>query len=217
MAGSTPISALKRDSSGRSPSARRLRKEGRVPGTLFGGPEPVSFSTDALETAALIRHDAHMLEVDIEGSKHTAIIKDYQLHPLRGTIEHLDLQEVRADQSVKLSVGVDIIGEPPGVKAGGVLTVSVHELNIEAKASEIPELITIDVSGLGLGDQLHLSDLTPPPGVTFLDDPGTTLAGITVPRGIKGGKTADEQADEDLAAAAAAASAEAREAAAEEG
>lgn len=200
----------KRDASGKSPVARRLRQIGRVPGVLFGSDDPVAFSVDALEAAAVRRHGATLLDVTLDGKTQLAVVKEFQLHPVRGDIVHIDLQSVRMDQRVKTVAQVELYGDCPGVKAGGVLTQGARELSIESTPSDIPDSIRIDVSLVDLGETLILRDVTPPPGVNFLDDPGQMVVAISVPRGAKGARkgASSEDAGEPAAEAGSAEPAE---------
>ena len=125
-----------------------------------------------------------ILDVVLAGQKttHASILKDYQQDPIRGHISHVDLQEVRLDQPIQASVNVQLVGEPAGVKEGGVLSQVQREINVEALPMEVPEHIDLDVSGMAIGDTLRLADLAPLDGVTYLDDAEeTVLATVTMP------------------------------------
>lgn len=129
-------------------------------------------------------HGGHaILDVVVGDEKkpHSAILKDYQREPIRGGLLHVDLQVIRLDQAIQSSVTIVLVGESPGAKAGGVVTPSARELNVEALPAQIPDQIEVDVSELDIGDLLHLSDLTPPEGVVFLDDADTLLVSVTLP------------------------------------
>jgi large subunit ribosomal protein L25 len=182
--------ATKRDASGKSPVARRLRKTGVVPGVLYRGGDSLPFQANVLEVSAVLRHGATLVDLDVDGTKHASVIKDYQVHPLKGTLQHIDLQEVRMDQMIKTTVSVILVGESAGVKAGGVLNQLAHELNIESTPLNIPDNIEIDITDVELGGSLHLSDVPAPEGVEFLDAGDTSIMTITVPRSV-----AAEEAD----------------------
>jgi large subunit ribosomal protein L25 len=190
------ISAEKRDSSGKSPTARRVRQLRRVPGVMYrSGSEPVSFSVDELELNALVRKGATLVEVDLEGTKHTTLLKDHQVHGLKGSILHVDLQEVRMDEKIRTVVPVVITGNAPGVKAGGLLTVATHELNIECTPNAIPDDITVDVSALDVSDYITVADLQLPEGVVVVDDPSATVVVVSQTRATRGaGRSAAENA-----------------------
>ena len=105
---------------------------------------------------------------------------------MRGTITHIDLQEVRLDQPIQTAVVVTLVGDPVGVKEGGVLAQVANEINVEALPLEVPQQIEVDVSELRIGDSIRLSEIAAPAGVTFLDDPDeTVLANVTQPTRVE--------------------------------
>jgi large subunit ribosomal protein L25 len=169
-------------------ATRRLRREGYVPGVVYGGDDCISFKVNARVLRAAL-HDGSAL-IDLKIGSSTAkpvIIKDQQRHPVRGQIVHIDLLEVRLDEKIHSTVSVELEGveDAPGVKEGGVLEQANRELNIEALPTDIPERILVDVSGMEVNAVMHLSELTPPAGVEFLDDPEETIiATITVPTAV---------------------------------
>jgi large subunit ribosomal protein L25 len=170
-----------------SAESRRLRKQGLVPGVLYGREEPVSISIPERDLrAALTTRGGLNAVLDIvvgSGKTHSSVLKEYQQDPVRGFITHVDLQEVRLDQPIHATVPVTLHGEAAGVKEGGILSQVTNELNVEALPMEVPEHIEVDVSELEIGDTLRLSSLTAPAGVTLLDDPEeTVLATVTQPR-----------------------------------
>jgi len=172
-------------------NSRRLRKEGLIPGVLYGrgnAPHPISVHERELRRVLTGGHGLHaILDVVLAGEKstHASILKEYQVDPIRGKIEHFDLQEVRLDQPIQSSVVVELVGESVGAKAGGVLSQVSREIRVEALPMEIPDRIELDVSAMEIGDSLRLSDLTTQEGVTYLDDPETVLATVTVPTKVE--------------------------------
>jgi large subunit ribosomal protein L25 len=178
------LKAERRDASGKTPVARRLRKSGRIPGVLYRAGDSLPFDCDTLEAAAVLRHGANIVDLAVGEKSYIAVIKDHQIHPVRSTLQHLDLQEVRMDERVKLTVPLVMVGDSVGVKAGGVLTQSVHELNIECTPVNIPDVVEIDISAVEVGEALHLSDVTAPDGVLFLDSDETLVMAISVPRAV---------------------------------
>jgi large subunit ribosomal protein L25 len=171
--------------------SRRLRKDGLIPGVLYGrghAPHPISVPERELRRVLTGGHGLHaILDVVLAGQKttHSSILKDYQVDPIRGKIEHFDLQEVRLDQAIQTAVVVELVGESAGTKAGGVLSQVTREIRIEALPLEVPERLELDVSAMEIGDSLRLSDLPAREGVTFLDDPETVLATVTVPTKVE--------------------------------
>src|SRR5882762_1415425 len=184
------LTVRERDSRG-SADARRLRKQGFIPGVLYGkGKSSYAIAVPERELRRVLTGAGGLhaiLDVVLEGQSttHASILKDYQQDPIRGHISHIDLHEVRLDQPIQASVNVQLIGEPAGVKEGGVLSQVQREINVEALPMEIPEHIDLDVSGMAIGDTLRLVDLPAREGVTYLDNPEeTVLATVTVPTQI---------------------------------
>jgi large subunit ribosomal protein L25 len=171
-----------------SPETRRLRKQGLVPGVLYGRGEPVAICVEERElrralTGAGGLHSILDVEIDGTGKSHASILKDYQLDKVRGNVVHVDLQEVRLDQPIHATVTVQLTGseDSPGVREGGVLSQPLRELNVEALPLEVPEHIDLDVSQLELNGTLRVADIVVPEGATLLDDPETVIATITAP------------------------------------
>ena len=167
--------------------SRRLRREGLIPGVLYGRGKPHAICVPERELRRVLTgdHGLHtILDVVLEGQKstHASILKDWQQDSIRGKVIHVDLQEVRLDQPIQAQVVVELVGEPAGVKEGGVLSQVVREINVEALPMEVPDRIELDVSGMAIGDTLRLADLPAREGVAYLDDPDeTVLANVTVP------------------------------------
>jgi large subunit ribosomal protein L25 len=227
MAGErTKLIVAQRDKLG-SAESRRLRKEGLVPGVLYGNGEPISISIAERElrralTGASGLHSILDVEIDGKGETHASILKEYQVDPVRGGVTHVDLQEVRLDRAITASVTVLLLGgeDAPGVREGGVLSQPLREVNVEALPLEVPEHLDIDVSGMDLGDTLRISDLTTPEGVTLLDDPELVIATVTAPTKVVEPEPTEEELAEgeegELAEGEEAAEGEAGEAAGEQ-
>jgi large subunit ribosomal protein L25 len=171
-----------------SAESRRLRRQGVVPGVLYGDGEPVSISIAERELRRALSGAAGLhaildVEVDGKGKTHASILKEYQVDPVRGVVTHVDLQKVRLDRAISASVTVLLLGgeDAPGVREGGVLSQPLREVTVEALPLEVPEHLDIDVSGMEIGGTLRVSDLTAPEGVTLLDDPEMVVATVTAP------------------------------------
>jgi large subunit ribosomal protein L25 len=173
-----------------SREARRLRRQGVIPGVLYGGghePAAISVPERVLRRALTGAGGLHsILDVVVSGDgggdARPAVLKDYQQDILTGRISHVDLQQVRLDRPIQATVVVQLVGESAGVKEGGVLSQVSREINVEALPMEIPERIEADVSAMQIGDTLRLADIGAIEGVTFLDDPEeTVLATVTAP------------------------------------
>jgi large subunit ribosomal protein L25 len=184
MADTTSLSLTARDPEG-SRSARRLRREGLVPGVVYGGgSEPQHFTVDGRILRNTLAHSGAILQVSLDGGADAPVlVKDVQRHPVRGEAMHVDLLRVDMKVAIHTTVVVDLLGadEAPGVIEGGVLSQETREINIEALPGDIPETIEHDVSGMQINDTLSLSAITPPSGVSFLDDPETTIASVMPP------------------------------------
>ena len=186
---SVKLVASKRSEVG-SAESRRLRRQGLIPGVLYGRSQPVAIAVAErdLRTALTTSAGTHaVLDVTVDGgASHSAILKEFQVSPIRGKLVHVDLQEVRLDQPIQSAVAVHLVGEPAGVKEGGVLSQVTNEVQVEALPLEMPEHLDIDVSDMHIGDTLRLSELRVPGEVTLLDDPeATVLATVTLPTRVE--------------------------------
>jgi large subunit ribosomal protein L25 len=176
-----------------SREARRLRAQGLIPGVLYGrGAAPRAFCVPERDLRRVLTGGSGMhaiLDVVVEGQEttHPSILKEHQQDALRGKLIHIDLQEVRLDQAITAAVTVLLVGadDAPGVREGGALSQVVREVNVEALPMEIPEHLELDVSGMVIGDTLRLADLVARDGVTYLDDPETVLATLTIPTRVE--------------------------------
>jgi large subunit ribosomal protein L25 len=180
------LSATTREQSGKG-AARALRREGRVPAVVYGhGREPQSLSVDTRELERLLGQVAAastVIELDLGGRTSRTLIREIQRHPFKRAILHVDFQELVAGESVSVKVPLVYVGTPEGVRVGGgILDQIMHELTIEADPSNIPNHIDVDVSGMGIAQTLHVSDLSLPQGVTAMDDAGLTVCVVHPPR-----------------------------------
>jgi large subunit ribosomal protein L25 len=188
-----------------SAEARRMRKQGLIPGVIYGGgmdPAAISVPERALRKALTGAGGLHaILDVvvagDGNGDARPAILKDYQQDVITGRVSHIDLHQVRLDRPIQASVVVQLVGEPAGVKEGGVLSQVSREITVEALPMEIPEHIDADVSEMQIGDTLRLADLGAMAGVTFVDDPEeTVLASVGAPTRIEEPEPEVEEGEE---------------------
>src|SRR5215208_3452113 len=168
-----------------SRSARRLRRDGLVPGVLYGGgDEPQHFAVDGRILRNTLAHSGAILEVSVDGGAGSPVlVKDIQRHPVRGEAVHVDFLRVDMKVAIHTTVTIDLVGgdDSPGVDQGGVLSQETREVNIEALPGDIPETIEHDVSGMNINDTLTLGMISVPDGVTVLDDAETVIASITPP------------------------------------
>src|SRR3954454_4202616 len=186
-----------------SREARRLRKAGFIPGVLYGkskGSYAIDVPERDLRRVLTGQGGLHaILDVVVEGKNttHASILKDYQQDPIRGHISHIAHREGGMAQPIQASVTVQLLGEPAGVKEGGVLSQVQREINVEALPMEVPEHLDLDVSGMAIGDTLRLADLPAREGVTYLDDPEeTVLATVTMPTRVEEPEEVTEEGEE---------------------
>ncbi len=167
-----------------SRSSRRMRRDGVVPGVVYsGGAEAKPFQVSEREVRNITSEGAALFDLEIEGSKAIpVVIKEEQLHPVRGSLQHIDLQQVRLDEKIQAEVTLELEGAEtaPGVKGGGVLEHVTREITVEALPTDIPDNIVVDVSGMEINVTLQLSVVTAPDGVTFVADEPEEITIVTL-------------------------------------
>jgi large subunit ribosomal protein L25 len=173
--------------------AGRLRRAGRVPGVVYGrGGETLAVTVPARELNHILAHGVNtLITLKLDGADQLALARQVQRHPTRGELVHVDFVRVSTDVAITAEVALHLVGEPVGVRDGGLLEQSVFTLAIEAKPQDIPGQIEADVSELSIGDQLRVGDLTLPAGVTTNVEPETLVVHVAAPRGL-GGEGEDE-------------------------
>ena len=199
----------KRDVTG-SRAARRMRKSGLIPGVLYGhGKEAVLIAVEphALRDALTTSAGTHaVLDVTLEGQKrgHKAIVKELTLDRVKSNVVHVDLQEIRLDETIETTVAIHFEGEAKGVKAGGLLDESTREVTVKGIVTAIPEHLVVDVSELDMNETLQVADLQVPEGIEVLADPEDVLCSVLPPRKVE----VEEGVEGEEAAVAEAAAAE---------
>jgi large subunit ribosomal protein L25 len=179
--------------------ARRLRAEGLIPGVLYGaGKQAHPFAVEERELRRVLtgEHGLHaILDVVFDGQKTArhAVLKDYQLDPVRPRLLHIDLHEVRLDQVIQTQVAVEPTGESAGVKEGGVLTLVLREIAVEALPMEVPDRFELDISQTTIGDTLRVADIVAPEGVKLLDDPDAVVLTVTPPTKVEEPEEVEEE------------------------
>jgi large subunit ribosomal protein L25 len=176
-------------------SARRLRQRGMAPGVVYGGGRsatPIAFDVAAFERLLETSHGGLNTLIDLEGDSPatglTVIAKELQREPVRGQITHVDFFEVDLKAKIEVAVPIHLVGIPAGVVLGGVLDQQQREVVLLCMPDAIPDDIEIDVTGMELGDSLHIRDLSVPDGVEFHTDDSLTVATVLIPRGLKEGE-----------------------------
>ena len=181
--------------------ARAARREGKVPGVLYGGPQgPVAISVKqnefrkALYTGKLL---GHLVTLKHDGKDQSVIAKDVQFHPVTDTPIHFDLYRVDEHQLIKISVPVHFTNQDasPGIKRGGTLNVAVHEVELMVPADSIPEELTVDLTGLDIGATIRAADLTLPKGATLsAHDQDAVVASIATSSAMTSAEAAESEA-----------------------
>ena len=182
------VDVARREQTG-SAACRRLRRAGLVPAVVYGmglDPFPVSVSPrriDEVLTSNTGRNTIFDLKLGDggEAQSRAARIKDLTRNPVTSAVMHVDFVRVDLTQTVQVSIPIHLLGEAAGVKEGGNLELIHREVPVECLPGDIPESLDIDVSGLNIGDQIHVRDLTIPENVTLLADPEQVLALVAAP------------------------------------
>jgi large subunit ribosomal protein L25 len=159
-------------------ASRRARRDGKIPAVLYGhGADPQHLELPGHQFAAVLRHAGTnaVLTLDIDGKEQLALTKAIDIHPIRRTIQHADLQMVRRGERVVVEVDVDIEGE---AAPGTLVTQEASTIEIEAEALSIPEQLTVSVEGAEPDTQFTAGQITLPPGVRLVDDPDLLVVNV---------------------------------------
>lgn len=204
---SIEIKAVKRDVKGTGAS-RRLRRAGSVPGVLYGGgKDAVTIELDHKELFLQFRHEAFhasILDLNLDGKKESVLLRDYQLHPVRNTIQHIDFQRVSTTEKIHVKVPFHFINADvaPGVKlSGGIVAHIMTEADVSCLAKDLPEFIEVDVAKLEMGHSIHLSEIKLPKGVEFVQLAHGDDAAVASIAKTRGGVSDAAGAEEDTPAA----------------
>ena len=159
---------------------RRLRREGQVPGTLYGGEgEAVSFSVDSRELRAALHASGAVVDLVVGGTSEPAVLKDAQRHPVRGEMTHVDFVRVNLNVAIQAVVPLVVVDAE---ESPGVVDQPIREVHVEALPNEIPESIEISVATLNIGETAPLSSAVVPAGVTLLDEDDLVVVSLLAPR-----------------------------------
>jgi large subunit ribosomal protein L25 len=205
------LTVKRRNKTGKGVS-RKLRAQGRLPGICYGSQlQPISVDFDGRAFRASLdpaRRQNTVLDLTIEDDGQPAqnlavMVKEYQIHPIRREVTHVDFVAVDLTQDVTVQVPLLFTGKAKGIVEGGVMHVVMHELQIRCKPSDIPNQIELDISDMGVSDVMHVSDLRLPAGVTAALPPRLTVITCAAPSGATAAETAAEGAEAAAAAPAA--------------
>jgi large subunit ribosomal protein L25 len=169
--------------------AGRLRRGGKVPAVMYGlDTETVKVAVPARELNHILAGESGvntLITLKMNGEEHLTLARQIQRHPTRGDVFHVDFIRVRRDVAVAAEIPVNLVGEPEGVRDGGILEQLVFTLSIEAKPEDIPTGVDMDVSQLNIGDQLRIADLRLPAGVAVQQEPDELVVQVVMPRVVE--------------------------------
>lgn len=175
------IIGYKRANLGKGES-KKLREEGNVPGVLYGGEEQVHFYAPMILFRQLVyTPEIYFVDLNIEGKIYKCILQDIQFHPVSEMMLHVDFLELHDDKPIKMNVPVKFYGDSPGIRAGGKLMVNTRTLMIKALPNDMPEDISLDISGINLGQTIKVKQVRTE-NFEILNSPQVTIAGVSVPR-----------------------------------
>lgn len=201
------INAVKRDAKGTGAS-RRLRHAGAVPGVVYGGgKDAITIELNAKDLFMEFRHEAFhasVLTLILDGKKESVLLRDFQMHPVRNTIQHVDFQRVSATEKIHVKVPFHFINADvaPGVKLGGGIVAHVQtEADVSCLAKDLPEFIEVDVASLEIGHSIHLSQIKLPKGVEFVQLAHGDDAAVASIAKTRGGVSDAAAAEEETPAA----------------
>jgi large subunit ribosomal protein L25 len=186
MVANATLTAEPRSQRGKG-GARKLRAAGRVPAVVYGhGEETRSLTVDAHELERLfaqIHKENTIINLKISGDRAEirALVREVQAHPFRGDILHVDFYQIHAGERITVEVPIVLTGTPEGVKLGGMLQHALDGLEVRCLPDQIPNEIRVDVSQLGIGDSVHVGDLSVPEGVELLVDEERTVCSVIAP------------------------------------
>jgi large subunit ribosomal protein L25 len=181
--------------------AKAVRNAGNVPCVLYGSGEQVHFSVRSVDMEKLIfSPDVYQIEIDLDGTKKMAIIQEKQMHPVTDKPRHVDFLELSDDKPVKVSLPVRTTGASIGVMNGGKLRIPNRSLRVLGLPADLPESVTIDVSGLRIGQSVRIKGLDVP-NVTFLEPAEAVVVGVKMARGASADVEEDEEGEGEEGAA----------------
>jgi large subunit ribosomal protein L25 len=179
------LEAEKRDGTGKG-VARKLRAQGQVPAVLYGhGMAPVSVSVDAKDLGHALHTDAGanvLVDLHVGSDKHLVLAREIQRNHLRGELLHVDFLVIRRDEKITVQIPINVEGESPGVKQGGVVEHHLWEISAESLPGDVPQSIEVDISKLEIGDSFRVGDLATLPGVTILTPEEETILSVVTPQ-----------------------------------
>ncbi len=180
--------------------AGRYRREGKVPATVYGLEADAQSVLVGARELERILHGASgantLITLNLGEGDALALARQIQRHPTRGDLVHVDFVRIRRDIAVTADIPLHVEGEAPGARQGGMVEQLLFSVTIEAMPGSIPNSLTVDISGLELGDQIHVSDLPVPAGVTLQHEPEELVVQVAIPRGLDEGEEGEGEGEE---------------------
>ena len=182
---------------------RALRAEGKVPCVLYGGKENLHFAVTESDFRHLVyTPHVYIVDLDVDGKKVQAILKDIQFHPVHEQILHVDFLEVSDDKKIDIAIPVETFGLAQGVKMGGKLQVAYRRLKVRGLKKDLPDTLKVDVSGIKLGSTIKVGQLAFD-NLELLDAKNAVVASVKLTRTAKGGDLGEEESTEEAEASTA--------------
>ncbi len=190
------IKGQKRETIGKK-EAKKLRSQDIIPAVLYGGEEPVHFAVPFSELRSLVyTPNVYLVDIDIDGVIYHAMMQDIQWHPVEEQVLHVDFLRIIEGKPIKIEVPVAITGLAKGIKMGGKLSLILRRLKVKALAKDLPDVITIDVTELGIGDSIKVGDIETG-NIEFLNTKSNVVVAVTITRAAKSAGDEDEDESEE--------------------
>ena len=178
--------------------AKKLRAEDKVPAVMYGGDAPVHFSVPFSDLRKVIyTPSVYLIELDLDGVVHTAMMQDVQWHPVQEQVLHIDFLKLIGDKPIKMDIPLKVSGSAKGIQMGGKLNTNLRRLKVKALAADLPDSIDVDVTELGIGDGVKVADLSIE-NVEFLDVKSNVVVSVGITRAAKSaaGEGGEEEGEE---------------------
>ena len=176
-------------------ATKAVRRAGDVPCVLYGGEEPIHFSTAFNNIKGLVyTPDFKIAEIEVDGTAYRCILKDIQFHPLTDAVNHIDFLHLVDGNAIKVEVPVRFTGSAPGEKAGGKLMPALRRIKIKTTPENLVDQVTLDISELELGQSIRVRDIEAIEGVEILNAPGIPVASVEIPRALRSAEAEELEA-----------------------
>ncbi|MDH5716881.1 MAG: 50S ribosomal protein L25 [Spirochaetia bacterium] len=169
--------------------AGKLRKKEIIPAVIYNHGKSDSIQIENAEIKKLFAHgvsESTLIDIEWDGKKETAFIKEYQVHPITGNVEHIDFFRITYGEKIKTRIPIELKGKPIGVREGGVLETFLHEIEVETFPRYLVPFIEVDISGLKIGDSIHVDAVTLPPESKCLNEGNPIICNVSISAKAKG-------------------------------